>query len=230
MKKIAVLLVVLLMCMTAGHAEILEERIAVLRTLGIEVPETAVEDIRESIAEIGAMIAGTESEASLEYFYSDYCYLLSWLGMGDYDVEINDFVPYCDDVFAFDAEMYDVCGDYITLLEAVARISGGAVSVANCEVDAQEMIWGTGLGIQLVRFELNGVPREFTAQVQNDWMDVSIIDYLNQCLEEDGAQLRVWCMFDMGQGFIVFCDTPEWAAQFESATGYALSMSANDNF
>lgn len=226
MKRRILLLALLLMLLTNGFAERLDHRIDVLRSLGIEITEAAEVDIRKNIDEICAMFWDEEAED----FYSDYCFLLSWLGVGDYDAGIHGFVPYCDDVFAFDAEMYDISGDYVSLLESVARISDGAVAMAGCKVEAEEKIWGTDLGSQTIYFELNGVPREFKAKVRNDWMDVSIIDYLNECLEDDGGERRIWCMLDGGQGLIVFCETPHWAAQFESATGCSLSLSADDIF
>ena len=226
MKRIILLLTVLLMLLTNGFAEELDVRLNVLRSLGIEITEAAEEDIRKNIEEICAMFSDEESAD----FYSDYCFLLSWLGVGNYDTGIHDFVPYCDDVFAFDAEMYDISGDYMRLLGAVARIGDGAVTVADCKIETEEKIWGTDLGSRMICFELNGIQREFKAKVRNDWMDVSIIDFLNECLEEDGGERRIWCMPDGGQGLIVFCETPDWAAQFESATGCSLSLSADDIF
>lgn len=230
MKRILIFMLAALMLLTAAaQAEVLTQRIAVLRSLGIRVPEGFEARVRDDVKQIiGSMPQDFREDTDEEFFY-DYAYLLSWLGMGEWDAGAEAFIPYGDDVYAFDAEMYDISGDYVKLLEAVARISGGTVAIENCGVMPMgERLWGVGLGRQKIDFTLNGIPRVFSAKMHSDWMDVSIIEYLNECLEEDGAPVRVWCMYDMGQGFVLFCQTPEWAAQFEAVTGCRLCLDPDD--
>lgn len=212
MKRILALALAL-MCLLGAQAEGLSEKIAVIESLGIDFPETLEHEIR--------------TEYGLDEEFMDYPVLLSWLGFGWYNSVREEFVPYGDDVFAFDAEMWDISGDYIRLLEAAARISDGEVTVGDCSVETTGVFWEYGLGRQVIRFTMNGAERKFSAKMQGDWMDVGIIKYLNKCLEKDGSPRRVWCMYDMGQGFVVFCETQEWAANFEKATGYKLYLDAD---
>lgn len=212
MKKI-IALTLALMLLLGAQAEVLSEKIAVIESLGIVFPETLENEIR--------------ADSGLDEEFMDYPVLLSWLGFGWYNSVREEFVPYGDDVFAFDAEMWDLSGDYIRLLEAVARISDGEVTVENCSAEITGVFWEYGLGRQVIRFTMNGTERTFRAKIRSDWMDVGIIKYLNRCLEKDGSPRRVWCMYDMGQGFVVFCETQEWAENFEKATGYRLYLDAD---
>ena len=212
MKKI-IALTLALMLVLGAHAEVLSEKIAVIESLGIVFPETLENEIR--------------ADSGLDEEFMDYPVLLSWLGFGWYNSIREEFVPYGDDVFAFDAEMWDLSGDYIRLIEAVARISDGEVTVENCSAEITGVFREYGLGRQVIRFTMNGTERTFRAKIRSDWMDVGIIKYLNRCLEKDGSPRRVWCMYDMGQGFVVFCETQEWAESFEKATGYRLYQDAD---
>ncbi|MBQ9951578.1 MAG: hypothetical protein IJO98_05515 [Clostridia bacterium] len=212
MKKI-IALTLALMLVLGAHAEVLSEKIAVIESLGIVFPETLENEIR--------------ADSGLDEEFMDYPVLLSWLGFGWYNSIREEFVPYGDDVFAFDAEMWDLSGDYIRLIEAVARISDGEVTVENCSAEITGVFREYGLGRQVIRFTMNGTERTFRAKIRSDWMDVGIIKYLNRCLEKDGSPRRVWCMYDMGQGFVVFCETQEWVENFEKATGYRLYLDAD---
>ncbi len=212
MKKI-IALTLALMLLLGAQADRLSEKIAVIESLGVDFPETLENEIRAGY--------GLDEE------FMDYPVLLSWLGFGWYNSVREEFVPYGDDVFAFDAEMWDLSGDYIRLLEAVARISDGEVAVDDCTVETKGIPAVYGLGRQVVRFTMNGTERTFRAKIRNDWMDTDIISYLNKCLKKDDSPRRVWCMYDMGQGFVVFCETQEWAENFEKITGYKLYQDAD---
>lgn len=222
------LAVILLFAMTASAAmaeDLLDRQIAQLRSLGLEISDEAEEYVRSSAdafweklpEEIQKMYGGKED-------YFDLTSILSTLGFGRYDFESDAFEPLTDDIFGFDAEMWDIPGDYLALLEAVARLSGGEVTVSDWEYQVDERALMRGAGEMRLTFSLNGVPCIFDAELMDDWMDCRIIDCVNEYLEAAEIPNRVWCMFDGGQGYILFYNDSDWARRFEDVTGCALDL------
>lgn len=195
------------------------EKLGVLTELGLSIPADMERLLQEELAEYG----WTDFEFSWPM-------LLSGIGMGDFCPESGKMEPWTDSFFAFDAEMYDIGGDYGTFLENAARISGGGIQVSDfrCEIDAEnEEKWirdePAVIGLDFV---LNGRPLHYDAALMSDWMDCAIIDFVNAALEETDGEARLWCMFDGCQGMIVFYGDGEWAQRFEEETGCALATTA----
>lgn len=196
-----------------------------LRALGIAFSEETAFFIEQSIDETKSMLADLGFEGSQ---FSSYPIILSMLGTGIYDEATQQFIPLTDDVYAFDAECYDIEGAYGDFLLAVSRISNGEIRIDSYRSDVSETTWEAGIGTQQVAFRLNEKSYDFTAQFYYDWMDCTFIDYVNSILEAQGIEKRLWCMFDGGQGFVVFYNTAEWAQTFSARTGCPLARGAAD--
>ncbi len=195
-----------------------EEMWAALEQTGLSFREGMAEKFWETLDEYAAQ--GWDMTLS-------YPLLLSLIGMGEWDPETGEMTPYTDSFFAFDAEMFDIGGDYGTLLENVARISGGDIQIEDFRYsmdEAEEEKWIDGeMATMQVEFALNGQACRFDAEQELDWLDCRIIDYVNEILRQSGSEKALWCMYDGGQGLVVFYDDAEWARMFERETGCALA-------
>lgn len=202
-------------------------KLHVLEELGIEFSEETRGYIKESVNNSKALWADSGIDASQ---FSSYPSILLILGTRDYDMVTDSFIPLTDSLYAFDAECFDIIESYGDFLLAVSRISGGEIHVGNYHSDVDESIFESGIGTQEVTFDLNGHPYCFTAQFYYDWMDCGIIDFVNDILDEQEIDKRIWCMYDGGQGFVVFYNTAEWAREFYERTGCPLAVKANEAF
>lgn len=196
-----------------------------LHELGIAFSEETALLIGQSIDETKSRLADFGFDDAQ---FSSYPIILSMLGTGKYDEATQQLIPLTNDVYAFDAECYDIEGAYEGFLRAVSRISNGEIRIDNCQSDVSETTLESGIGTQQVAFRLNDKSYDFTAQFYYDWMDCTLIDYVNSILEAQGIDKRLWCMFDGGQGFVVFYNTAEWAQAFWERTGYPLAQGAAD--
>ena len=122
-------------------------------------------------------------------------------------------------------QITEAYGDF---LFAAARISNGEIRIDGYHSDVDHDTFTLGTGAQEVFFNLNGKPYTFSAQFYYDWLDCAIIDYVNDILEEQGIASRLWCMYDGEQGFVVLCNTAEWAQTFSKRTNYPLALKANE--
>ena len=197
----------------------------VLGEAGIEFTEETGLYIEQSMEEMTAMLAGWGMDVSQ---FMTYPVILSMLGTGKYDADTHSFIPLTNSVYAFDAECYDILEAYADFLRAVTRISNDEIRIEAYHSDVEEATLESGIGVQEVFFHLNGKAYCFTAQFYYDWMDCTLIDYVNQILDEQGIAKRLWCMFDGGQGFVVFYNTVEWAREFSERTNCPLALTAHE--
>lgn len=158
------------------------------------------------------------------YLEPDYLSLLSSEGYGSYD---DNWVwyPSSDSVYSFDCEVLDTSHMYTYFLRGVLAISGEEFSLTYIEERQDEVDFYSSSGTQTISFRYNDTPYYFRARYMGDWMDCTIIDYVNYVLETEGNPKRLWCIGDGGQGYIVFYNTEEWADQFQETTGLELSSS-----
>lgn len=196
-----------------------EETLSGLEKLGIEVDEQAREEILRSIEKTLEIMP--EDIREKWGFELDYYSVLVYLGMGAYNEAEFSYVPYTDSVFAFDLEAYDLTYGYMSLLDALARMSGGELKVDGVDVKISDEQYMTGQGTFEIDFAINDQPYTYEARMDFDWLDVELINYLNEILEDSGARGRLLGFFD-GQMLVLFYNTPAWAKEFEQVTGIAL--------
>lgn len=196
----------------------------VLKELGIDFSEETQLDMQVSICETKANLESLGIDATQ---FTSYPFILSMLGMGKYDEASHSFIPLSNNVFAFDAECIDISEAYGKLLYEVSRISNGEIQIEDYRSDVDEATFEAGIGIQEVVFKLNGEPCHFTAHFYYDWLDCTIIDYVNSLLEGQNTEKRLLYMSDGAQGLVVFYNTVEWAIKFKNQTGYSLVTNTN---
>ncbi|MCL1963694.1 MAG: hypothetical protein FWF69_01355 [Firmicutes bacterium] len=201
-------------------------KLHVLGELGIEFSQETGLSIEQSLYET----ASTWADLGIDVPISSYPIILSMLGIGKYDPATQGFIPVTNSVYAFDAECLDITKAYGDFLLAVSRISNEEIRIDDYHSEVSEATFEAGIGTQEVTFTLNGNPYRFTAQFYYDWMDCTIIDYVNRILDEQGIDKRLWCMFDDGQGFVVFYNSAEWAREFSRRTNCPLAVQANGAF
>lgn len=192
----------------------LSKQVEVLRTLGFTVPDETVREVEESLDEYGMRVY-------VEGY--PYAWLLSELGMPSYD-ENWEISGYPREVFWFDFEGWNIETDYIEILTGMQVLAQGSVldSVTQIGEDTEKVDWENGSGTLELSFQWKGIPYSWTFKVENDWIDPDVLGIFNKLLETEQVAERFYVTGDYGQGALVFYRTPEWAEQFEKATGLVL--------
>lgn len=186
----------------------------VLEELGIEVPDSVMEESRRWME---------ESETGRVYVEGyPYYSLLSVLGMPEYDEESFKITAYPSQVYWFDWEGWDIMEDYLDILKAVETLSDGSVVFENARIDDGEADWENGRGRLTLSFECGGKEYDFQLKLSGDWLDESIINKINNVLRGQKGAERVYSCSDGGQGAVVFYCDKEWAEEFKKATGIEL--------
>lgn len=173
-----------------------EIQLAVLRDLGLNVPDHAVE---KCIPENG------------------FIPLLEAIGWGSYDYEKNIWTPSSAQIYAFDAEVFSIEDMYLIYLKGLQAISEGELAFSDVVQDNCQVNWNGPEGIVHVHFSLNGTPCQYDAAFQGDWLDTRIRQAINRQLEQMGIEKRFYAT-DGAQGEIIFFCSEAWARKFEDAT------------
>lgn len=192
-----------------------DRQVEVIRSLGIEIPESDIADYQATLAE------DEEARVYIEGF--PYAEFLSYIGYGLYDSEA-DTLTYSDSVYSFDFEGWDISEDYIEILMGIRAIGRKEFLISDISEDTEEVNWEQGTGTITVTFRWNHRNCRFHAEVDNDWIDGRILEYVNRLLKQDGSVKRIYAMPDNGQGVVLFYNTPEWAREFEEKTGIKLQV------
>lgn len=145
--------------------------------------------------------------------------ILSWLGRGIYDYDTFTWSPTSEMVYSFDTEIYDISRMYTNFLKGVASINCGDFVISDVEEDTTQINWDTGTGVHVVRFLYNENAYEFVGRAQNDWIDLSVIKFMNEVLEKEGNPKRYFVMSDGMQERILLYNTKEWVQEFSSKLG-----------
>lgn len=192
-----------------------DEQLSILESLGIRIPERDQEDYRRWLEE------DKEYQDYLEQY--PYVDILSYAGYGYYDEETGKRI-FLDSVFWFDFEGIDVSRDYLDIMEGLNALGKGEFTLTNVSESGSGIDWESGGGELTVSFTYDGLPYQFVAQINNDWIDGEIIDYFNGVLKQRGNVKRMYQLDDGGQGLILFYNTEEWAQEFYKKTGLKLEL------
>lgn len=188
-----------------------EEQVETLRGLGLDIPDTAVDDLVSMHDTLREIFGDDEA-----IFDDDYTYILECVGLGEYDFESGVWTP-SSQIYSFDAEVWDIDGMYQTYFEGLQAISEGELTFTDVTQDDSGANYEEGTGTVLVEFCLNGRQCRYEAAFMGDWLDISIRNEVNRCLEELNIEKRFYAT-DASQGETIFFCTEEWAKQFETAT------------
>ncbi len=121
--------------------------------------------------------------------------LLVFAGAGDDDYDTGEWTSWSDQVYAFEAEVFDVHSMYTLFLQGVESIVPGA-HFEQVQEDLSEMTdeWKENEdpacpptdGKRSVSFVFNGKEYQFTFASYLDWFNVEMIAQCNQLLRENG--------------------------------------------
>lgn len=213
-----------------------------LQAIGIEItPETL------SRYEKGwqAMQKRETRQTETDLFFAQNILIIQ--GMGDYDYDTDVWTPTSSQVYSFDAEVYNVGSMYRLFLQGVASIAPGFdyTDAEESIEEAERQIFPTDSaedmevyleewkalghmpdeGVTTVSFRLNGHDYRKELGFRGDWFNEDAISWINEVLEQEGFDGRLYAFFDGGQGLILIYGSPERAGalgQILENTPYGL--------
>lgn len=201
-----------------------QEVVQALQSAGIHVPDGAAEATRKRMDEWDAY---SEQLGMTVYPHSAREYaanLLVYIGMGKYDYTSYTWTPTASDVYAFDAEVFDIGNMYALFLQGVASIVPGfyyqdvTETLEENEVHPtlEEMIAAGGFiseGTKTVSFTLNGHGYQKELEYYGDWFNEEAIAWINEVLEQEGFDGRLYEFYDSWQSVILIYGSEEKADQ-----------------
>ena len=216
MKRIMALALILLVVCGLGWTAFAEEtaeeaaynpdQIAdALRGLGIQIPD---ETLTQTIAWVQEFEKrGWGSPVSAAEFAR---YLVMNVGEGVYDYKTYAWTPTSSDVYAFDAEVFDIENMYRLFLQGVQAIVPGFSCDGIQETlkegwSIKNLLMGGGLraeGVKTVSFQLNGKTYQKDLNYYHDWFDETAVRWINDVLAAEGFPGRLY-MFDDGYQEII---------------------------
>lgn len=190
----------------------LDAQVRVLRELGFSISDETAAEYRAWMEENGVSRQWIEKTPFLA--------LLTNIGLGQYMEEGSR--TYSAEAYWFDFEGMDIANDYIAMLEGIQAMAGSDFQITDMKEDWSQVDWEEGTGVITVTFLYNGSPCLYEAEVNYDWLDGGMIDYVNQVLVREGNEKRVYATGDGGQGAILFYRDSQWAETFTEKTGIPL--------
>ena len=148
--------------------------------------------------------------------------LLAAVGVGTYDTGTCEWTPTSDRVYSFDVEVSDIDRMYTLFLQGIQSINEDEFEITQIREEAGRLEYPSGRETRRVRFLCDGRECIYQAQMNYDWFDAGIFDYMNEVLAEAGNPKRLYFMSDGYQECIVFYCTEFWARRFERKTGCRL--------
>lgn len=195
-----------------------QSRVEKLQKLGItDVSASTGENVEDMLREMREL---SGDAAAIEPRELDGL-LLTEPGLGEYDYDAWTWTPTSKQVYAFDLEVFDVGGMYTQFLQGVQSILG--VEPQLTEIEEKVSPIDGEYELHTVSFLCGGTPYTFDVRVQYDWFNPEMIGHMNEVLEREGSEKRLWATGDGYQTCILFFQTEEWAKEFEKTMGYALS-------
>lgn len=148
--------------------------------------------------------------------------LLTLLGSGNYDYDTWEWTPSSNCIYSFDVEVFDCSNMYTNFLEGIKAISNQEFSITDVVETVSNEDYDKGTGTQTVQFKYNGNMYTYDAELEYDWFDLGMINFMNQMLKKEQNPKRLYYMSDGMQECIIFYCTPDWAIEFKNVTGYKL--------
>lgn len=173
-----------------------------------DIPDERMKEIYDMWDEISESVPVNRDKMEL---------LLAVAGAGIYDEETFAWRPTSNTVFCFDMEAYNTENMYQVLLTGLSSISRNQVEFTNIVQDD-----GKDYYDRKVSFTYHDKEYTFEPEFGGDWYDYSILNLVNQILEEEGNPMRYYHMIMEGQQVVVFFGNEEWVADFSARTGFIL--------
>lgn len=126
--------------------------------------------------------------------------LLCQEGWGEYNYLTMTWTPTSDQVYAFDAEVFNVAGMYAEFLQgAEAIIPGAQFTDVQEDLSGMTAAWDEENftdGYRSVSFLLNGKHYETRLVSYGDWFNDEFIGFVNDALEAEGFSGQLHCVSD----------------------------------
>ena len=173
----------------------LEEQIAVLKSVGIELKAgVTIDDVRNE-------------DLATDYENDPYISLLCVMG---------DAENLSADVWHFDAECIEGHGSYVYIAQQLAVLSDGALPLEQIEdeVDNDGILTGTAW----LSFVLRGQPYKWELKIDDDWIDAEVFTRFVQLHNQQNPSKR-FIYFGLGQYGLIACATLQQLASLNQQTG-----------
>jgi hypothetical protein len=122
---------------------------------------------------------------------------------------------FCTRVWNFDTECIEDHGAYVEIVRRLSEVAGRADRITDLEdfVDLEA-------GEAWLQYRIDGQPRRWEIEINDDWADPRTVTEVMADLEGDGKRFYGK---DNGQVSVLFCLDDESAAQLNAWSGNALS-------
>jgi hypothetical protein len=123
-----------------------------------------------------------------------------------------------DDIWHFDTECIEDTGDYARIARRLVTLAKGELPLEGIDdyVNVED-------GEAWIEFSLDGVRQRWEAQVEDDWVDTTIVSRLARLLVDRRASERRFTSIDLGgQSVLIGCATPAERTRFRKLTGLAV--------
>ena len=195
----------------AGNAALSPDLVVdALRSLGIHIPDEMYTDIKADLEDY--LDTRKQCDFAVQVTNASFAAdLLIAVGQGVYDYEAYAWTPTSSDVYAFDAEVFDVENMYRLFLQGVEAIVPG-FSCGDVQETLKEgwglknLLIGGGMraeGVKMVSFRLNGNVYQKDLNYYHDWFDESAVAWINDVLAAEGFPGRLYMLDDGYQGIIL---------------------------
>ena len=128
----------------------------------------------------------------------------------------GDDPPLAENVWHFDTECIEDHGAYAQIAERMRSLAADALPITNIEdfVDVQA-------GDAWLSFELDGTQHRWTCEVQDDWVDPTVLSRFAQLLAERKTGYRFTYLDLRGQDCLIGCFRDDELTRLRRATGLA---------
>lgn len=198
----------------------LEKQVKQLETLGVHITEDTIDNCREMFKIDPVNHVFVEG--------MPYTYLLYTSGCGEWNNISEKYEQISKEVYAFDMEAMDISEEYITILNGIQEIGEGDFIFTDGKEDTSKVDMENGTGKIMITYQCNGVPCEYEAKMQYDWVDPGFIVTVSEQLEKQIPDKKLYYLFDDQQGMIVFWRDAAWGKQFLEVIG--LEFANRDTF
>ena len=195
----------------------IDKQVEILKELGLsDVSEDVVELAKKTLENMPPEVVESMNSIAMLLMYSAH---------GNYDFDTGVWTPTSSQVYSFDVEVFDIENMYSLFFQGIMSINSSEFEIANVVEDMSKVNLETGQGERRVSFLYNGQEQLFIAKDNTDWFDVKIIGFMNDILEQNGSEKKLYGFSDGYQECIIFYCTKKWAREFTVKTGCALAPS-----
>jgi len=126
----------------------------------------------------------------------------------------------CSRVWNFDTECINDNGDYVSIVKRICDVADSSNRITNIQ-DSVNIESGEAW----LKYEIDGTARDWTVEVNDDWVDRMTLSYLLDDIERDRKRFYYK---DNGQAMILFYLDSETAEEFNRLTNKALKLVTPD--